>query len=126
MRLQNRNGQNGPLFEQASTNGANGVIDFAFSPDYASTSKIRTIRTESRSGGVMFSGGASEIQFCSTYGTFNCFAAVSEGSFYMKVPLYMSPGSAPSSPAEGTIYYDATAHALKCWNGTAWKTISMA
>jgi hypothetical protein len=35
-----------------------------------------------------------------------------------------TPMSAPSSPQEGTVYYDSTAKKLKVYNGSAWETIS--
>lgn len=34
--------------------------------------------------------------------------------------------SAPSVPEAGMIYYDSGSNTLKCYNGTAWKTITMA
>jgi hypothetical protein len=35
------------------------------------------------------------------------------------------PQAAPSSPTEGQVYYDSTAHALKVYNGSAWKTVTV-
>jgi len=31
----------------------------------------------------------------------------------------------PTAPNEGMIYMDTTAHTLKVWNGTAYKTVTM-
>jgi hypothetical protein len=36
----------------------------------------------------------------------------------------LAPMSAPSSPAEGTVYYDSSAHKLKVYTGSGWQTIS--
>ena len=44
------------------------------------------------------------------------------GTFLRLTPL----ASAPSSPAAGMVYYDSGSNTLKCYNGTAWKTITMA
>lgn len=33
----------------------------------------------------------------------------------------LTPGTAPASPVEGQTYYDATAHKMKCWDGTTWQ-----
>jgi len=38
--------------------------------------------------------------------------------------LMFTPISAPSTPAEGWVYYDSSAKKLKVYNGTAWETIS--
>jgi len=35
-----------------------------------------------------------------------------------------TPGSAPSSPAEGDVYYDSAAQKLKVYNGSSWETIT--
>ena len=35
--------------------------------------------------------------------------------------LTLKPGTAPASPDEGTIYYDAALHKLQCWDGTTWQ-----
>lgn len=37
--------------------------------------------------------------------------------------LVLTPGTAPASPVEGTIYYDSAAHKLKCWDGSAWQAL---
>lgn len=37
--------------------------------------------------------------------------------------ITLTPGSAPSSPTRGMIYYDDTANKLKCWDGTAWNDL---
>lgn len=38
--------------------------------------------------------------------------------------LKLAPTSEPTIPIEGMIYYDVTAHKLKMYNGTEWKTIA--
>jgi len=38
--------------------------------------------------------------------------------------LVLTPGSAPGSPAEGAMYYDSTADAVKVYNGSAWDQLS--
>lgn len=47
--------------------------------------------------------------------------SVSVGTFMRLVPQL----SAPGSPTAGTVYYDSGSNTLKCYNGTAWKTITM-
>lgn len=48
--------------------------------------------------------------------------SVSVGTFLRLVPQL----SAPGTPTAGTVYYDSGSNTLKCYNGTAWKTITMA
>jgi hypothetical protein len=48
--------------------------------------------------------------------------STSIGTFMKLVPQ----SSAPTSPVAGTVYYDNGTNTLKCYNGTAWKTITMA
>lgn len=40
--------------------------------------------------------------------------------------MKLTPGTAPSGPTEGTVYYDSTAHKLKVYTGSSWETISSA
>ena len=42
--------------------------------------------------------------------------------FFRLVPQ----STAPNTTQEGAVYYDSVTHTLKCYNGTAWKTITMA
>lgn len=52
-------------------------------------------------------------------------AAVTAATFVNAGPLLkLTPGAAPGGPAEGWIYYDAAAHALKYYDGTVWKTLA--
>ncbi len=37
--------------------------------------------------------------------------------------LNLTPGSAPSTPEEGDIYYDSSTHKARCWNGTSWNDL---
>lgn len=37
--------------------------------------------------------------------------------------ITMTPSDEPANPAEGTIYFDRTAKALRIFDGTAWKNI---
>ena len=39
--------------------------------------------------------------------------------------ISLNPTTAPTSPTEGTIYYDNALHGLRLWDGVQWKTISM-
>jgi hypothetical protein len=49
------------------------------------------------------------------------------GSTTVGTFLKLTPqASAPTSPTAGTVYYDSGTNTLKCYNGTAWKTITMA
>jgi len=49
--------------------------------------------------------------------------AYGDGRLYSRA-LLLDPRAAPSAPAEGTIYYDATANKLLFYNGSAWETIT--
>jgi len=49
---------------------------------------------------------------------------VTTGSTSIGTFMKLIPGTAPSSPDEGTVYYDSTSHTLKFYNGTVWKTIT--
>lgn len=46
-----------------------------------------------------------------------------EGLETVPAVLQVKPGTAPTSPTEGTIYYDAATHKLQCWDGTAWNPL---
>ena len=35
----------------------------------------------------------------------------------------LTPGTAPAAPARGTVYYDAAADMLRCWDGTGWRDL---
>jgi len=48
------------------------------------------------------------------------------GSTTIGTFIKLVPGTAPITPTEGMVYYDSASHTLKCYNGTAWKTITMA
>jgi hypothetical protein len=47
------------------------------------------------------------------------------GSATLATFLKLTPGAAPSSPSAGMIYFDSGSNTLKCYNGSAWKTITM-
>ena len=47
------------------------------------------------------------------------------GSTTIGTFMKLIPGSAPTSPSAGMVYYDSGSNTLKCYNGTAWKTITM-
>jgi len=48
------------------------------------------------------------------------------GSVTIGTFLQLTPGTAPGSPTAGMVYYDSGSNTLKCYNGSAWKTITMA
>jgi len=48
------------------------------------------------------------------------------GSTTVGTFLKLTPGTAPSSPTAGMVYYDSGSNTLKCYNGTSWLTITMA
>jgi hypothetical protein len=48
------------------------------------------------------------------------------GSTTIGTFLKLTPGTAPSSPSAGMVYYDNGSNTLKCYNGTSWLTITMA
>lgn len=47
------------------------------------------------------------------------------GSVTIGTFLRLTPGTAPSSPTAGMVYYDSGSNTLKCYNGTSWLTITM-
>lgn len=51
-------------------------------------------------------------------------SAAFPGSVSIGTFLQLVPGLAPSSPSAGTVYYDSGSNTLKCYDGTAWKTIN--
>ena len=52
---------------------------------------------------------------------------VTTGSATIGTFMKLTPSaSAPSSPTAGMVYYDSGTNTLKCYNGSAWKTITMA
>lgn len=48
------------------------------------------------------------------------------GSTTIGTFMKLTPSTAPGSPTAGMVYYDSGSNTLKCYNGTAWKTITMA
>jgi len=46
-------------------------------------------------------------------------ASIDIGAFANFTPI-----AEPSTPAEGDVYYDSTAHKLKVYTGAAWETVS--
>ena len=48
----------------------------------------------------------------------------SSGSVNIGTFLKLTPGTAPSTPDEGTVYYDSTAHAIKVYTGSGWETLA--
>jgi hypothetical protein len=48
------------------------------------------------------------------------------GSTTIGTFMRLTPGTAPSSPSRGMVYYDSGSNTLKCYNGTSWLTITMA
>lgn len=48
------------------------------------------------------------------------------GSTTIGTFMLLTPGTEPSSPTAGMVYYDSGTNTLKCYNGTAWLTITMA
>lgn len=48
------------------------------------------------------------------------------GSTTIGTFMLLTPGTAPSSPTAGMVYYDSGSNTLKCYNGTSWLTITMA
>lgn len=52
-------------------------------------------------------------------GNANIVASATIGTF-----MKLTPGTAPGTPAEGMVYYDAASHVLKYYNGSTWRTIT--
>ncbi len=51
---------------------------------------------------------------------------VAPGETPVYPPLHIRATGEPSAtPAEGDIYFDSSAHTLKLWNGSAWKTVTV-
>lgn len=48
-----------------------------------------------------------------------------KGSVSVDSFLRLKPTTQPSSPAEGTVYYDGALHGLRLWDGATWRTIAL-
>jgi len=46
------------------------------------------------------------------------------GAVHVRDFMKLNPGTAPDSPAEGTIYYDDADKKVKVWNGTIWENLN--
>jgi hypothetical protein len=51
----------------------------------------------------------------------NSIIRTSDGVIQLLDLLRLPPTTAPSSPEEGTVYYDGALHKLYCWDGTTWQ-----
>lgn len=80
-----------------------------------------TTSTSASTGAVQVWGGIGVAGNINSNGNLTVSSSTTIGTF-----IKLVPGTAPSSPEEGTVYYDSASHTLKCYNGTMWKTITMA
>jgi hypothetical protein len=78
-----------------------------------------TTSTSSATGAVQIWGGIGIAGNINTGGNLTVANSTTIGTF-----IKLTPGTAPSSPEEGTVYYDSASHTLKFYNGTAWKTVT--
>lgn len=49
--------------------------------------------------------------------------SASEPALHIKDVLRLEPGSAPASPAQGDLYFDASATKLRCYDGSVWQDL---
>jgi hypothetical protein len=79
------------------------------------TGSYRRLEIEAATGDVVF------YQMTAVYpGEVEMFRVKANGA------VHYTPRSAPSSPTEGDMYYDSTAHKLKVYTGSGWETITSA
>jgi len=50
-------------------------------------------------------------------------AVAATGSVTLHQFAQLVPGTAPATPARGTVYYDNAANKLRCYDGTVWQDL---
>jgi len=116
--LEVSNGSSGSAIEgtAATGYGVSGVTTSGIGVSGTSSGAVTAVQGASTGSGSSVKGDSS---FGSGYG----------GHFIgnaTRPPLHLVPQAAPSTPANGSIYYDSTAHKLKVYANGAWETITSA
>lgn len=101
-----------------TVSGANGNVTIAASATYGTVTSIGISSTQLVVGSTPITTAGTITVDLPANVAFSGYANI--GTF-----LKLIPGTAPGTPAEGMVYYDSASHVLKCYNGTAWKTITM-
>lgn len=102
-----------------AVSGANGNVTISTTPVAAVTSVGVSSTSLTITGSPITTSGTISVDLPANVTTVG---STTVGTFLRLTPL----GSAPTSPTAGMVYYDSGSNTLKCYNGTAWKTITMA
>lgn len=102
-----------------AVSGANGNVTISTTPVAAVTSVGVSSTSLTITGSPITTSGTISVDLPANVTTVG---STTVGTFLRLTPL----ASAPTSPTAGMVYYDSGTNTLKCYNGTAWKTITMA
>jgi hypothetical protein len=98
--------------------GSNGNVTISTTPVAAVTSVALTSSSLTVTGSPITGAGTINVELPSNVSV--------TGSTTIGTFMRLTPGTAPSSPTAGMVYYDSGSNTLKCYNGTSWLTITMA
>lgn len=101
-----------------AVSGANGNVTISTTPIAAVTSVGISSSSLTVTGSPITTTGTMTVDLPANI---SATGSTTVGTFLRLTPQ----ASAPSSPTAGMVYYDSGSNTLKCYNGTAWKTITM-